>query len=345
MRFVRHPLVWIGAFLSAVALALAFRGLHWGRVGHAIAAANYPLVALGVALLVVAVYIRAIRWSALFAPRTDLHAWRFFGAVYVGYALNNLLPLRVGELARAYLICQTESVDAGRALSTIVVERTLDTIILVAILICTLPFIDAPSWARGPALLLGLAFLAIAAVLAAASAAHDRAMTIVRRGVRSLPEAYHERLERFAESALEGFAVIRRPTVMAKATLLSLASWFFSALVIYAVMRGFDLDIPATAALFVLCASSLGAIVPSSPGYVGVFHAIAIESLVNVFGVERSDAASFAFVLHAILYLTPIALAAIYVAFERGTLRDVRSWASAPEERLLGSDAEQEAEP
>ena len=169
-------------------------------------------------------------------------------------------------------------------------------------------------------------------------------MTVVRRGVRILPEVYHQRLERFAESALEGFAVIRRPTVMAKATLLSLASWFFSALVIYAVMRGFDLDIPATAALFVLCATSLGAIVPSSPGYVGVFHAIAIESLVNVFGVERSDAASFAFVLHAMLYLTPIALAGIYVAFERGTLRDVRSWASARDELLAASDAKQEAE-
>ena len=328
-RFLRHPLVWVGVALSVVALALAFRGLHWGEVRHAIAAANYPLLGVALLLLIVAFAVRAVRWQTLFAPRSDLRWWNLFGALTVGYALYNLLPLRVGEFGRAYLICQTEPVNAGQALSTIVLERTLDTITVVLILFLTLPFIDAPSWTRGPALLLGLAFGAVIVLLAIAAAAREQAMRITQRLTRRLPERLHERADRFAETALDGFSVIHRPRAMAQAFVWSFAGWLTSALVMYVVMRAFGLDVPLAAGLFVMCATSLGAIVPSSPGYVGVFHAIAIESLVNVFGVGRSDAASFAFVQHAILYVTPIALSAVYLLTQRGTWGSLRAWASA----------------
>jgi uncharacterized membrane protein YbhN (UPF0104 family) len=76
-----------------------------------------------------------------------------------------------------------------------------------------------------------------------------------------------------------------------------------------------------------MCATSLGMVVPSSPGYIGVYHAIAIESLVNVFDVARDPAASFALVMHAILYLTPIVIAAAYLWRERRTWRRIRLWA------------------
>ena len=74
-------------------------------------------------------------------------------------------------------------------------------------------------------------------------------------------------------------------------------------------------------------ATSLGMIVPSSPGYIGVYHAIAIESLVNVFDVGRDQAASFALVQHAILYLTPIVIGAVYLWRERRIWRQARLWA------------------
>ena len=329
MRFVRSPFVWIGLGVSVVALTLAFRGLHWGEVGGSVVGANYALLALAVAVLLLAFYTRAIRWAVLFHPRTGLRMSHLFGTLNAGYALNNLLPLRVGELGRAYLICDTEDVSSGQALSTIVIERTLDTLTLVALLLVTLPFIDAPSWTRGPALVfVSLGFLALAVGLAAMSAAQERTMTLVRRLVRVLPEALAGRIERAAETGLQGFTVMRRPAVMAQAAGWSAVSWLLSALVMYIVMQAFDLGLPFTAGLFVTCATGLGMIVPSSPGYVGVFHAIAIESLVSVFSVNRNDAASFAFVQHAILYLTPIAVSIAYFMRERGAWRDVRRWAS-----------------
>jgi uncharacterized protein (TIRG00374 family) len=333
MRFVRKPLVWVGLAISIGALLLAFRGLHWGDVRDSIAGANYPLLVLAIAVLLLSLYTRAIRWGVLLHRRTGFRMAHLFGALNVGYALNNLLPLRVGELGRVYLICETEDLSAGHALSSIVVERTLDTLTIVALLIVTLPFIDAPAWARGPALLVGVGFLALAVLLATVSAADERAMALLRRLIGVLPDGLAARVERVAETGLQGFAVIRRPAVMAQAAAWSAVSWLLSALVMYIVMQAFDLSLPFTAALFVMCAIGLGMVVPSSPGYVGVFHAIAIESLVNVFDVNRSDAASFAFVQHAMLYLTPIALSIMYFMLERGAWQDVRLWAfgrSAP---------------
>lgn len=335
MRFLRSPLFWIGLGVSVGALYLAFRGLHWAEVGDALAEANYGLLALALVLMLASLYVRAVRWGVLFHPRRDLRLRNLFGAMNAGYAINNVVPVRIGEVARAYLIGETEGVSTVHSLSTIIVERTLDTLVVIAFLIATLPFIDAPAWARGPALFVGLGFLVLAALLAGLHAARDRAMALVGWGVRFLPERMRAQAEAAADSAIEGFAVLRRPVVLAEALVWSLASWGVSALLVYTVLRAFNLDVPFSAGVFVMCATALGMVVPSSPGYIGVFHAIAIESLVNVFDVDRNRAASYALVQHAYLYLTPIAFGGWFLWKERRAWQQLRLFArgeALPEE-------------
>jgi uncharacterized protein (TIRG00374 family) len=330
VRYLRSPFVWLGLAISLGALFLAFRGLHWGDVGDAMRSANYGLLALALPVMVLSLLARAQRWDVLFAPRRGLRMFNLMGALNVGYALNNILPLRVGEFARAYVIGEAEDVSSAHALSTIIVERTLDTITVVALLMITVPFVDAPGWVEGAAFL-GLGFIALAVFLAAVSAAREHALAFVARLARWLPERFREPAERWADAALEGFAVLRRPAVLGQAVAWSAVSWLLSATLVYIVLRAFDLDLPFSAALFVMSATSLGMVVPSSPGYIGVFHAIAIESLVNVFDVPRDPAASFALVLHAFLYLVPIVIAALYLWRERRTWRQVRLWSSRGE--------------
>lgn len=325
-RVFRSPAVWIGLAVSAVALYLALRGLHWQDVGQALADANYGLLFLALLLVLVTIVMRAIRWGVLFYPRSGLRFSNLLGALNVGYSVNNLAPLRLGEVVRAYAIRETEQVSVAHALSTILVERTLDTLTVVAILMITLPFIDAPGWARGPMLLVGLGFLLLALLLAALSAAREGAMRAVSWGVRFLPERFRDRVEQAADAAIEGFGTLRQPWVLAQATAWSAASWMVSAAFIYVSLRAFGMDLPFTAGMFVMAATSLGMIVPAAPGYVGVYHAIAIESLENVFGANRNDAASFALTTHAMMYLTPMVLAAFYLWRERRTWRRVRAW-------------------
>lgn len=327
MRFLRSPLFWIGLLVSLGALLLAFRGLQWAEVGSAVRDANYLLLLLAAAVMFLSLYLRALRWAVLFYPLTHVRVGTLMGALNVGYSVNNLLPLRIGELVRAYLIGGSERVSTARVLSTIVVERVLDTLTVVLMLVLLLPFIDAPAWAMGPALVAGVVFLVLAVLLATLSLARSWALGVVDRGARLLPGRYQTRLRRAAESIIEGFGVLSNPAVLARGVGWSFASWSSTALMMFIVQQAFDLGVGFEAAPFVVATTSLVMLVPASPGYIGTFELVIIKGMEGVFDVGSSAAASYALVQHAFLYLAPMIVAAVYLWREQEARERVRFWA------------------
>ena len=341
MRFLKSPLFWVGLLISLGALLLAFRGLHWGEVGSALRDANYLLLLPAAVVMYVSLHFRAIRWGVLFHPRADLGVGHLMGAMNVGYSVNNLLPLRVGELVRAYLIGETQRVSVAHALSTIVVERVLDVLTVVLMIVLLLPFIDVPAWATGPALVFGVVFLVLAVLLATLSLARQWALGIVDWAARLLPARYQDGLRQAAESVMEGFGVLSNPAVLAQGVGWSFASWFASALMMFIVQQAFDMGVGFKAAPFVLATTSLAMLVPASPGYIGTFELVAIKGMKNVFDVGESAAASYALVQHAFLYLAPMIIAAVYLWRERQAWRKIRFWArqTAAEGETTGAGA------
>jgi uncharacterized protein (TIRG00374 family) len=341
MRFLKNPLFWIGLLISLGALLLAFRGLHWGEVGSALRDANYLLLLPAAVAMFFSLYFRAIRWGVLFHPRTDLRVGNLLGTMNIGYSVNNLLPLRVGEVVRAYLIGEAEGVSAVHALSTIVVERVLDVLTVVLMLILLLPFIDMPAWAATPAVVAGIVFLVLAVLLATLSLARQWALAVVDWCARLLPARYQARLRDGAEAVMEGFGVLRKPAVLASSVGWSFVSWFCSALMMYIVQQAFDLGVGFEAAPFVLGTTALAMLVPASPGYIGTFELVAIKGMENVFDVGSNAAASYALVQHAFMYLTPLVISAVYLWRERQAWRRIRFWArqEAPAEEASGASS------
>jgi len=339
MRLLKSPLFWIGLLVSLGALFLAFRGLDWEEVGRALRDANYLLFLPAAVVMFFSLYFRAIRWGVLFHPRTDLRVGALMGTMNVGYSVNNILPLRVGELVRAYLVGEAEKVSTAHALSTIVVERVLDVLAVVLMLVLLLPFIDVPAWAATPALVAGVVFLILAVLLATLSLARRWAMTMVDKGARLLPARYQPRLRQAAESVMEGFGVLNKPAVLAQGVGWSFASWFCSVLMMFIVQRALGLRLGFEAAAFVVATTSLAMLVPASPGYIGTFELVTIKGLENVFDVSNSTAAGYALVQHAFLYLAPLIIAAVYLWRERQAWRQVRFWArqEAPAEEAAGT--------
>jgi len=326
MRFLRSPLFWIGLLISLGALFFAFRGLHWAEVGSALRGVNYLLLLPAAVVMLLSLYFRAVRWGVLFHPLTHLKAGPLMGTMNIGYSVNNLVPLRIGELVRAYLIGETEGVSTARALSTIVVERVLDVLTVVLMLVLLLPFIDAPAWAMGPALVAGVVFLLLGAALATLSLARHWALDVVDWGLRLFPDRHQTRLHHAAESVMEGFGVLSQPAVLAQAVGWSFAAWLSSVLVMFIVQQAFDLEVGFDAAAFVVATTSLAMLVPASPGYVGTFELVTIKGMENVFDVGSDPAASYALVQHAFLYLAPMIVAAVYLWRERRTWQRLRLW-------------------
>jgi hypothetical protein len=339
MRFLRNPLFWIGLLISLAALFFAFRGLQWAEVGSALRDANYLLLLPAAVVMFFSLYFRAIRWGVLFYPRTDLRVGALMGTMNVGYSVNNILPLRVGELVRAYLIGETQRVSTAHALSTVVVERVLDVLAVVLMLVLLLPFIDVPAWATTPALVAGVVFLVLAVLLATLSLARRWALTMVDKGARLLPARHQPRLHEAADSVMEGFGVLGKPAVLAQGVGWSFVSWFCSILTMFIIQQAFGLGIGFEAGPFVVATTSLAMLVPASPGYIGTFELVTIKGLENVFDVSNSTAASYALVQHAFLYLAPMIVAAVYLWRERQAWRQIRFWArqEAPEEEAAGT--------
>lgn len=300
---MKRARVWIGIGISLMCLALALQGIQWGRVGQHLGKAHYPYVVAAVLFVVTGLAARAFRWQLLFFPCRALSRTRLFAISNIGYLLINILPARVGDPARAYLISRGGQISTAHALSTIVVERIYDTLSVVLILAVVSPFISLPRWAAQGGLTVGAVTVALTAFLFALGGQQERLLSLWYRVTKRVHWLARLGLERELQSALEGLAVLRHGEVALGILGWSGVVWACNLAPFYLVMRALALDLPWSVVGFTLSVTALSMIIPSSPGYVGVFEGGVILSL-GLFGVEREAALTYALLTHALNYAT-----------------------------------------
>src|SRR5574341_68090 len=124
---------WIGMAISAICLYLAFQGVQLEQVANAMQGMDYLWLVPASVVFLSSYAGRVFRWQLLFSPQ-KMHLANVFHTLNIGYFLSNLLPARIGDLVRAYLIGDIEGVSKARALSTIIVERMSDGLAVVLLL-------------------------------------------------------------------------------------------------------------------------------------------------------------------------------------------------------------------
>lgn len=299
---------WIGLVISAVCLYFAFQGIRFDKLIEALIGINWLWMLAATLVFFISYFGRVFRWQLLFYPHKP--RWgKMFHALNIGYFLSNLLPARLGDLARAYLIGEIEQVSKARALSTVVVERLGDGLTVVLLLAVTALFVpNIPDEARQGALVTALVGIGGVVFLLGLSFQKERGLNLLRRLTVPLPVLSHPRLWRALESLIDGFAILRSPREIGGVIIWSIFVWITGGLVYWTVMCAMALPAGLAAAFLVMLVTSLVVVVPSSPGYIGVFHYVAQLTLANVFGIDKSAALSYAIVVHALTYLWLIAL-------------------------------------
>ncbi len=321
---MRHLRWLVGLVISAVALYVAFVGVEWRQVGTSLAEANYLLVLAVIPIMLAMIAMRAERWRLLFYPRKDIALSSTFGALSVGYMAGNVLPLQLGEVARAYVLGEDEGISKAHVLSTIAVERLIDIVVLLSILGLLIPFVDFPRAALFSAVLILIVAIVAIAVVVFAVVDRQRAGALLERILTLLPAWAAPRLRPIAVSALEGLSALSHLRVVALVLMWTVLSWASSATIIYLVLQAFSIDVPLTAAPFLLVATTFGFFIPSSPGAVGVYDIISIKTLTIVFSVAQEPAATYALVAHALYLLPPTILGAGYLLWRELKSRRAR---------------------
>jgi uncharacterized protein (TIRG00374 family) len=330
---MRKLQVLAGIAISALALYFVLHDVEWAEVRDRIQEANDWLLVLAVVMLLGTMVIRALRWRALLGAAEPLRLWHLYGAINVMYFINNLLPLQVGDIGRAYLLSELSGLSMTRTLSTQVVERVLDVLTLLAILFVLALFIDVPSDVRAPSLVLAVVFGTIAAALLIAASRQQRALLIAKWLMRFAPAVSRPKLEAMAASAVEGLSGLSSAGTVGLLLSSTVTLWLGVGLVVYVGIQAFDLPLGYGPALFIVVATTFGFFVPSTPGSFGVYHAIVIAVLTSVFDIEKSSAVSFALIVHLIFYLPPMVIGPAFLWLERDLWRQSSFWGKLRELR------------
>ena len=308
--------VWLGVPISLVFLYLAFRGQNPDEIRDALARVDWRLLPLALVLLYTGIAIRAYRWHVLLRPVCDIPTREVFPVMIVGYAANNVLPLRAGELVRAWVLGQRYGVRKTAALATIAVERLFDGVTMLLFVGGAATVIGLNAELRHVALVAAAVFAAAIvglAVLLAGGSLRDRLLGFV---LGPLPDRLAARVERMAESFLAGLGVLSRRRDLALVAVTSVIAWGFEVSMYWTVAQAFGDPlaeaVTPVAALLVTAIANLATLVPSGPGYVGTFEAGVLLAVNGALGIGRGLALSYAVLLHVLLWL-PVT---IWGAFE-----------------------------
>jgi uncharacterized protein (TIRG00374 family) len=296
---LRRKRFWLGLTISLTFLAIFVLRTDLGDIREAFAGANYLLAFAAVPLYFVGFWIRTMRWQFLLRPVADVPTRRLYPVVLIGLMTNNVAPARVGELVRAYILGERESMSKSTALGTIAVDRAFDGLTLVAILGLVVAFSGANPEVKAIGIATALLFLTATSILVTL-ALSARARVLLSRLIMRLPEKVSGPLEVMLESFLTGLAAIRSPFVLVKAAVASFASWLIEATMYYIIGQAFDLHVGFEVYLLIVATANLALSVLASPGGVGPFEVATREVLV-FFDVASASASAYALALHVLL--------------------------------------------
>lgn len=312
-----------GVVVTGLCLWLAARNVDFSELGRALSGADPFWLAGVVAVGIVDLFLRAWRWRVLLSGAKPAPLGLVVRLQSVGIALNNVLFMRLGELARAALAARQLKIPLLTSLASVVVERVLD---LVAML--TLFSLAAAGSPQVPAALRHAGLLALAGfctILAAAVFAHG---PLSAHGVVGRRLARWPKIQRLAAQLSAGAAVLRRPGPALLVLALGWGVWSIDALVFWTAARalGIGETVGYGRSVLVLCWGGLGAALPAVPGGFGTFEAF-VKAILQSFGVLPAQALAFAVVTHMVMYIW-ITLLGLYFLSEMGlspaTIESVR---------------------
>lgn len=312
------PRVLFGILISIVATVMLFYVVNPWEVLDAISHAN-PVALVAVVLTVLlAMWAKAIRWK-LFFPRPDeVRLSALHESLYIGYMVNTVLPLRAGEVVRAFVAAETERVSKSTTLATVLIEKVLDlgTMALLLFLL-GLIFPDLPDSARYAAYLSGIGLVVAVACIVFALVARGLATRLANWMEARVPLLAKIGVAGLLNDFLDGLAFARNPVTLFWVLVWTLVQWTISAstvtlaMVSVGIVGGTPYEL-LQMTLLVLVATNLSMAIPSAPGYVGVFHGVFVATLA-LFAVQEERATAAAVVEHALVFGTFIVGGAYYL--------------------------------
>lgn len=282
---MKDPRVLVGILISILATVMLFYVVNPWEVVAALSRANPLAVVACGATVLLAMWVKVVRWRLFFPKPDEIRLSGLHEALYIGYMVNTVLPLRAGEVVRAFVAAQVEKANTSTALATVLIEKVMDlgTMALLLFLLGII-FPDLPESARYAAYLSGIGLvIAVAGVVFALASRNlatklalwleARISLLAKIGVSGLLNAF-----------LDGLAFAQKPVTLFWVAVWSVVQWTISASTVTLALVAVGITGSSSyellqMTLLVLVATNLSMAIPSAPGYVGVFHGVFVATL------------------------------------------------------------------
>lgn len=329
-----------GLLLAALLLDLVFRGKDPQEISQAMLRASWPALALGAFVNLSHNVFRVLRWRWLLAPVRERVPFRpMFSAVILGYMTTWMVPGRVGELVRPALLSARENIPLGPCLGTVVADRLLDGVAIVALFAAgslTANFtVESTSLAaeiRWTALVALVVMVAGLAALLAVSAFAAKLEGWLSRRSDAVRWA-----GRAALGLSRGADALRSPRGLFPILGVSLVAWMTIALGTMIGVRAAGAEVGFADMLVMLPLLALGVSLPT-PGGVGGYHALMQVGLTQLFGVDPTIAAGAGILMHLAIVVPVLVAGPVLLYTEKLSWSDLV--AAARQVRALGGAAD-----
>lgn len=295
----------LGIAVSTACVAYILLRIDYGSLAESLVSFHWPLLAFALLALCIDYFLRILRWSKMLRAGGAIVSARLCAPPFLGsMALNNVLPLRAGDVVRALVFPSFLGIRRSTATASLVVERLLD---VVSILICLgiglvlSPSLQLPGWLERTVAISAIAatLLLVGTMLFARPLAERMRMWAAKKKAQAPKLAV---VLNHIQLLLTSMSAMSEPRMIASLLAISLLVWFANTGLYFAVLGGFSIAANPSTALAIMAIATLSTLVPSSPGYVGPFHLATYASIVMI-GGDSTQAAGFALVSHLALWL------------------------------------------
>ena len=320
----------MGIAVSVFFMALLFRKIDFKQLGVALYSVDYRFILLAVACTFISYFLRAVRWHYLLISEKRIPLSSLYPATIIGYMANNLLPARLGEFVRAYVLAQREQLETPTVFASLVIDRLFDGFTVLLMLLLTLFTLDLPKGMANAetALKLGglvtfLLYCCVLLFLFLLKWQTMRTLTVVGRVLKPFPQSVSDRLIPLLGSFIAGIRMSAKGGHVAAILVSSLVIWAFAVLPVDLILQGFGIHLPITASMFILVLLVFAVMVPASPGFIGTYHYACSQGL-QVFGIAESMSISIALIIHGTSFF-PVIVAGFYHLWSgKISLRSIR---------------------
>ena len=312
--------------VTAACLAAALWNVDLGVASAAMVQARWWRLLPMWGIYIVAHTLRVVRLGLLLGQPVPFR--RLFSINSVGFLAINVIPLRMGELVRPWLLSEREGVPFGRGMAAIFIERLLDMVMLLLMLLGLTLLVSLPE---NGLVIEGVDVIQAGQRFAGLIAGAGTLFGVLLVGIGEPAIALLERLPmgslvaRFARRFREGFAtLLAQPARAALLLLLSAGIWLLTIAAIGVFMGAFDgipVGIGPAWSTWSITLSGMAAV--PTPGFFGAFELFCSSALWLLWGVERDIASAFAVALHLGQFTFTIGLGASFLLIEGLSLRDL----------------------